>query len=228
MRPWILLTFALFIVGCNSAADQLIPASYTSDAIQNIETIVKELDVKDNRLKVTGAVPYDIKREQVIPSLLFVLKKTLKEHPSSKYIFVTLGPDMESALFGYAVGSATFENKKIKILCKIPTDQQMKEHNSRIGKMESGGIFGDDAKHPVVYSGPHLFVPDKVTFLNNKRIAIMIYDKAISKYDLDDRYKIISQETGLPLMEVKDRFLFFEQYYGISYPGSGEEFKPNL
>ena len=109
----LILLYAL--TACTSEIDRLIPASQLSGAVQNINVTIKGQPDKCTAasddsvyIKAIGIVPFEIKREQVRPTLLAVFKGVKTKYSNCEKFFIELAPAQEMAETGHLVGRTDY------------------------------------------------------------------------------------------------------------------------
>ncbi|PKN51392.1 MAG: hypothetical protein CVU55_12205 [Deltaproteobacteria bacterium HGW-Deltaproteobacteria-13] len=254
MKKTIILFFVLALLcGCESKLDKAIPPSFLVGAVSNIDINLNgegELADRQNcanrngwcwkpedwiMLKADGFVPPDIKREQIKPTILAILKRLIKEYPKCKKIFINLAPDKEMVGLGYLVSRGEYENNKIKILYGIPSDKEIEEYNSKIGKFypsskDCGKIFCEpDYTKMKKNDAPRLFRPDQKTYMKYKPIfkayEDFIYYKSKDKlhYSTSECYVEVSKKTGYSVKDIKEASEFMHSYYSLWACGRDDE-----
>jgi len=258
MRKLITLLFILALLcGCESRLDKAIPQSSLAGAISNVDVNLSgqgEIatqqacankygwcwDPKDwTLLNADAFIPYDIKKEQVKPTLLAVLKKLEKEYPKCTTININLAPDKEMAERLFLVGRLEYKDNKIIIRYGIPSDKEMAEHNAEIGKFYSTkntmfSMPGDKEKFEK-NDDPRLCRPDLKTYTLYKRILmieddIKMHEKSAPKKSFNstkEYYHDVSNEIrkqiDLPIKDIEYALRFMHDYYGWMGYGKGEE-----
>ncbi|MBI4839225.1 MAG: hypothetical protein HY806_08845, partial [Nitrospirae bacterium] len=172
IRVALIFIFIVTMVACEPRIDEMISDSQLIGGVPDISINIKEDNYKGGTAIIaSGGIPFDVKREQLRPSMLSVLKVVLKKYPQSTGIFVRLTPNEELAKYGYFAGMLDYEEGSAIIHYKIPSDKQIKEWNSEIGK-------------PIYFEGDSLGINDspllsridnKDKFETIKRVAILYH-----------------------------------------------------
>jgi len=224
----------LMLVACESKIDKVIPDSLLVGAVPNINVDIKEDHYKGGTAIIaTGIIPFDIKREQVKPSLLGVLKTVTKQYPNSTGIFVRLTPDADLGKYAYFAGRTEYEDNEITLYYGVPSDEQIKEWNSEIGKLLPS-LFGEK---PSIIDVPQLSRFNKETFEAGKKIALFynkfskkLHDKYIDqplkKISSKQIYQMVSREINMPLKNVEYYYRFMNSYFIVG--GSWDKETINL
>ncbi|MBI3582813.1 MAG: hypothetical protein HY096_02540 [Nitrospinae bacterium] len=211
-----------FIV-CLSSYDSLaINQIITDDDFKGaIKTTTISIERHGGRLDVFAIVPYDIKRNQIRPTILYILMK-LKQTYENGRIELYLIPDDKvlGESFTYSsifTGTAEYrEGVNIMITYCIPSNKQMKEYNSKIGKP----IFDlfDNKPTGEINNNIPLHPPDKKTFKIGKRV-VLLWKKLIEKNNVmilsDEHAKLISKEIEISIDEVDRYHTFMYRYYDV-------------
>ena len=258
MRKLVILFFILALFcGCESRLDNAIPQSSFVGAISNVDVNLRgqgEIATQQACVNKSGwcwapedwtllnadaFVPFDIKREQIKPTSLAILKKLVEKYPKCTTININLAPDKEMAEILYFVGRLEYRDNKIIIHYGIPSDKEMEEHNAEIGKFYStkNAMFSmpGDKEKIEKNDDPRLFRPDLKTYTLYKRILIIEDDikmhkqiKESYKFSSPKEYYIalsnkISKQINLPTKDIEYALRFMHDYYGWMGYGKSEE-----
>jgi len=260
MRKLITLLFILALFcGCESRLDKAIPQSSLAGAISDIDVNLSgQGEIADQQecanksgwcwapkdwtlLNADAFVPFDIKREQIKPTSLAILKKLAEKYPKCTTININLAPDKEMAEILFLVGRLEYRDNKITIHYGIPSDKEMEEHNAQVGKLyplskDCGKIFCEpDYDKMEKNDDPRLSRPDLNTYTLYKRILIIEDDikmhrqiKESYKFSSPKEYYIalsnkISKKINLPTKDIEYALRFMHDYYGWMGYGKGEE-----
>jgi len=177
----------------------------------------------------TGIVPSDIKREQVKPSLLAILKAVSDKYPNATGIFVRITPDEDLGKYAYFAGKADYEDNEITIHYGVPSDEQIKKWNSEIGKpiIIEGKPFG-------INDSPVLSRPNKETINTGKKIILLYYKiekQFIDKYSkkplemptTTEISKVVAKKIGMEPQEVTRLHRFLSNYFSAGTGIWGKE-----
>lgn len=180
----------------------------------NISVDIKEQkgkNVKGGRLlEAIGTVPFDIKKEQIKPTVLAVIKAIKQKNSDCEWIAVNLKLAKDLPLL--QAGIAEYKEGKVFISYGIPSDKQIEEWNTNIGKNDL----------------PRLHRPDKKTFDDGARVIKLYYkfnnDPKIKKDNVEQLFPLISKESGLPVKNVESLYRHMSNYYFTGSWGT-EDFK---
>jgi hypothetical protein len=234
-----LLCLCALLVSCGDNIERLIPKSQLVGSVANIPINFnkKEVSMCDRQPDYTilgkSTVPFDIKREQIKPSLLAALKDSLKNIKKCQHIWIDLYPDRSFAPYQLnMVGRVEYYQGKITLYYGIPSDEQMREHNGEIGKTKSYTCSKEEVAKPGflnackkvgtttwVVDKPYLTRPDKAFFDLGKKVSVsrvelqlkLYYERR--KYKMEDLYRIVSNKLKMPYAEVKKYDDYFRAYY---------------
>ncbi len=229
-RLLLLLLIMTFLISCESRIDKAIPDSMLVGAVPNMNVGLEEDNYRGGKAIIaTGIVPYDIKREQVKPSLLAILKVVVEKYPKATGIFVRLAPDEQLGRLAYFAGKADYEGNVITVHYGVPADEQIKNWNSEIGK-------------PITFEGKTLGTNDspplsrfnKETFDTGKKIILLYYKtekQLIAKYSnqplkmptTEQISKIVAKEMGISLKEVTRHHRLLSNYFSAGTGIWGKE-----
>lgn len=216
-----LLLITPLIISCESKIDKAIPDSMLIGAVPNINVDIKEDNYKGGKaIIVTGIVPFGIKREQVKPSLLRILKTVAEKYPNATGIFVRLTPDADLGRYAYFAGRADYEDKSIALYYMIPSDKQIEDWNAEIGKPSKNPFTGDE----YIIDVPHLSPLNEESFESGKKIALLyhkfnkkLHDKYIEQplktISSKQIYQMISREANMPQKDVEYYYRFMNSYF---------------
>jgi len=172
-------------------------------------------------IRVKGIVSFDIKREQVKPSLLAVITKVRKNNPKCEWIFVVLSPGAELGKYAHHAGIADYKEGNLTIRYGIPSDKNIKEWNSLIGK-KSKTLLGDGY---YTSDGPRLYRPDKETYEKGRKITLL-FDKLSMKDTVkndDEMFALVAKQSGWSKKEVERYTKFIFSYYAPMSWGEEEQ-----
>jgi len=219
MKRIFLLLF-LFSAGCSDSPADKITNAMCFGAVPISDVSIKFKSDQPGRngqlIDMEGVVPFDIKKEQVKPTILAAFKDLLKKHPESKDIFVGLLPDRRLHQF---VGHASYHSGTVSIHYGIPSEAEMDKKNANIGKSVPGGIFGEDKEHMIIIDHPRLYRPDRATFekiIWIKEAVAMHDNKSINSKSL---CKKISTASKTPLADVEQLYWLMNFYYSSGFYG---------
>lgn len=129
-----------------NSLDKLIPPSAVKGGITNF--IVSGIKVSEGKSRnggtlVTGSVvvPYNIKRDQVKPTLLAAIKGLKDKYRKCEWIIVYAIPSQELEGSGINAGMAEYAEGKIRIDYGIPSSDQIAESVGRGLKKLSGADY---------------------------------------------------------------------------------------
>jgi hypothetical protein len=222
MRTLIASVFCcLMLSACSSSIDTLIPESSLDGALPNLNIQFSEQtgkSVEGHRLLAAAVtVPFDIRRDQVKPTLLSIIKQIKHAEPSCEWIVAYLVPG-DSTLPLLQAGIATYKEGKIEIRYGVPSDKNLADYNALKSNV------GADNNPPLVR-------PDKAAFeiggnvlrscLSNEERLIL----AGNMQEADSDYALsilpyVSKETGVSLRETKRLYHQLMVYY---MPNWGKE-----
>lgn len=163
----IFFIFGLFaiLLGCRSE----LPDSYLIGAADGVDISFHKTSSKDLRIEAVGIVPFNIKREQIRPTIFFVLKQLKIKYPDCKQSSIVLTPERDSnPLFHFiSVGSAIYKDDQISIHYGIPSDDQISKYNADGEKSKPVFILGE-------WTPPfrRLYRPDMKTYELCKKIIL--------------------------------------------------------
>ncbi len=132
MKTIKILTFltTLFIFGCSNPLDKLIKPEMLQGAVPNFT--ITGVDIQTGKsvnggtlIRGKAIVPYDIKREQVKPTLLSAIKKLQEQHPACQWIVVWLIPEKEAIGAGLEAGHGEYAVDHINIMYGIPSKKTL-------------------------------------------------------------------------------------------------------
>lgn len=122
---------SVFTACSENPIDRLIPLSATKGGLANVT--VSDIDVQEKSINggtlVSGfvAVPHDIKREQVKPTLLAAIKDLKDKYRKCEWIVVFAIPSPELKGTGIWAGKAEYVEGKIQVDYGIPSAAQIAE-----------------------------------------------------------------------------------------------------
>ncbi|MGA2525940.1 MAG: hypothetical protein ABSF79_04910 [Smithellaceae bacterium] len=250
MKKLIIFFLALLLFcGCESRLDKAIPQSSLVGAVSNIDVNLEGRgELKDQKgctnkagwcwepkdwtlLMADAFVPFDIKKEQIKPTLLAIFKRLKNEYPKCTIINIWLEPDKELAEILYPIGSLEYHDNKMVINYGIPSDKEMEEHNSQIGKFEIiKNILpmpGEKEEKIEKNEEPRLFRPDQKTYEFYKRILITAEDIKFSERKDTRKRKLfnstkeyyadlsnkVSKKIDVPIKDIENALRFMNSYY---------------
>jgi hypothetical protein len=208
-----LVLFCLMLPTCGPSIDTLIPASRLDGTLPNLQIETSEQtgkSVKGGRLLVSSvAVPYDMRSDQVKPTLLSIIKQIKQKDPSCEWIVVYLVP-VDAALPLLQAGIGTYKEGRIELRTGIPSDKDLADYNALRGSL--------GAEHY-----PPLTRPDNATFeLGRKVLLSFIANK--EKLILEGRmrdvesadlavFPHVSRDTGISFREARRVYHQLMSYY---------------
>lgn len=215
------LIYALILIAitaCGSDIEKKIPPSMTKGAVENLSLSTEEQTGKNVKggkiIKAYGVVPFDIKREQIRPTLLAAIRVLKQNNPGCEWIWVGIVPDKSLIGTGRLAGRAEYKEGGLDIYYGIPSDKQMDEWNALIGKPVKD--FSGDTTY--INDSPRLSRPDRETF-DPAIKALKSYDRLTIESRHADRidyaalYKAASKDTGIPVKKAKTLINFMNSYY---------------
>lgn len=217
----IILLSVLIITSCESNIDKMIPESYLAGAVSSVEVTIKPPNSRrpDNTV-VACYVPFDIKRDQLKPTLFTVLKSVKKECADCKIISIFLYTDKEMEEARTWVGRMEYKEGKIELFYQIPTDEQINKHSLTAGKLDPA-LFG---KGTEINKLPPLHRIDKATYEKYKPIYLL-YRKIEKRetYNGDNSltYKEVARRLKITTKEAEDIAWFM--YLSYNWPRGTEE-----
>jgi len=226
-----LLLITMLLISCESKIDKAIPEAMLVGAVPNMNVDIKEDNYHGGKARIaTAIVPFDIKREQVKPSLLAILKAVYGKYPNATGIFVKLTPDADLGRYAYFAGRADYEDNVITIHYGVPSDEQIKKWNSEIGKP----VRDDNEKVLFINDAPRLSIFNKETFETAKKIVLFYYktDKQLAdKYSkqplkmptTEQISKIVAKEMGVSLQKVIHHHRLLSNYFSAGTGIWGKE-----
>jgi hypothetical protein len=224
-RITMIIVSIMMLISCGSEIDKKIPDSMLVGAVPNISVDIKEQkgkNVKGGRLlEAIGTVPFDIKKEQIKPTILAVIKAIKQKNPDCEWIAVHLKLAKDLPLL--QAGIAEYKEGNISISYGIPSDKQIEEWNANIGKPVEfdGKVLG-------INDLPRLYRPDRKTFEDGAQVIKLYYklnnDPKIKKDRIEQLFPLISKESGLPVKDVESLYRYMSNYYFTGSWGT-EEFK---
>lgn len=227
MKKWFLFCFiaAFLFVACESKIDKMIPASQLIGAVSDVSVSIREQvgkNVKGGRLlEALGVVPFDIKREQIKPTILAIVKAIKRKNPDCEWIAVHLKLAKDLPLL--QAGIAEYKEGTVSISYGIPSDKQIEEWNANIGKP-----FKLDNKVLGINDLPRLYRPDRKTFEDGAQVIRLYFkfnnDPKIKKNKVEQLFPLISKELGFPVKDVECLYKYMSNYYFTGLWGT-EEFK---
>jgi hypothetical protein len=136
-RNILILWILIGLISCSSTAEEIIPNELLKGAVQceNLNGEVQEGKSINGGtlLLVNGSVPFDIKQDQVKPTLLSVIQNGKKKMPECQWIIVFLSPaGGEGTLL--QVGRAELIYNDITIEYGIPSREQLSQSVKNIEK----------------------------------------------------------------------------------------------
>lgn len=229
-RITMVIVSIMMLISCGSEIDKKIPDSMLVGAVPNMNISLEEDNYRGGKAIIaTGIVPFDIKREQVKPSLLAILRVAAEKYPKATGIFVRLTPDEQLGRFAYFAGKADYEDNVITVHYGVPSDEQIKKWNSEIGKpitFEESTLGINDS--------PQLSRFNKETFDSGKKIILLfhkiekqLYDKYINQPlkspTTEQISRIAAKELGLSLKEVTHHHRLLSNYFSAGTGIWGKE-----
>ncbi len=205
--------FVFIITACQNGANNQAPDPDTVGAIPNLNISYEYTSIHHPGVRVRGAVeakvivPFDIKREQLRPTLLSIFKDAREKYPDED-IDIFLAPSQGMMNCTQLAGRADYDGDKGKLELDygIPTDQEMAESNAQIGKKDP--FLGVD-------DGPRLYRPDAKTFAILDKVNYL----ACRKFKADKEattftvFPAVARKMGITAKQVKQYYFFVFDYY---------------
>lgn len=134
-KLFIFICIILLFSGCfmEDPIETLIPPELLKGAISYIDVFDIEIQTRKSinggtLINAWAAVPYNIKREQVKPTLLSVIRELKKQNPECEWFVVWLCADGERARdAGVHAGRGEYTKDQVNIGYWIPSQKQLKE-----------------------------------------------------------------------------------------------------
>lgn len=214
MRLALIYAFVLIsIIACGSDIERKIPPSMTNGAVENLNLSIEKQTGKSRYggtlIKAYGVVPFNIKREQIRPTLLAAIRVLKQNNPGCEWFWVGIVPEtMALAKTGRLVGRAEYTEGELDIYYGIPSDKQMDEWNAQIGKPVKDLLGGDT----YINDSPRLYSPDKEIF-NSGIKALRSYDRLSIANSGAGLYGAVSKETGIGVKKIKPLISLMNNYY---------------
>jgi hypothetical protein len=128
----ICLLLLLSVLSCTQdPLETLISPDLTKGSLQNLKVDYKLSSNKSvtggMAIHTTAAVPYDINRDQIRPTLLAGIKAIKQKHPECEWINLFLCPEKESAGLALYCGRAEYKEGEIGIWYGVPNAVQLVE-----------------------------------------------------------------------------------------------------
>lgn len=199
------------ILSCSSKEsqiDKMFPADQVKGAITKLDATVNEQTgkgVKGGRLvEALVTVPFDIKREQIRPSMIGVLKVLMNKYPDCEWFTISMSFGKDVPLL--TAGQAEYKEGKIQIQYGVPSDKELEEWNLIVKN----------------YPRSILVKQDSATYKQGAEIIKRYYalnnDKSEKKIrSLHDIFAIISKEKGIPIEEVDRLYTQVGNYFTLNW-----------
>lgn len=219
----VLLLQLLFVlvVSCGPNIEDKITDAQLIGAISNVNVSIKEDKYKGGTAIIAvGVIPFDIKREQIKPTILAALKVLIRKYPDATGIFIRLAPDKDLAKYAYFAGTADYENNEITVDYKIPTDKQINDWNSEIGKpieLEGKSLGTNDSPRLLRFDKKLFDIATKVTLSYHKaqkQLANKYIDQPLKTASTQEIYHLVSGETGVSDKDAQYYRNLMDAYYG--------------
>lgn len=223
---------SVFTACSESTIDRLIPPSATKGGIANFS--VSEIKVQKGKsvnggTLVTGSVivPYDIRRDQVKPTLLAAIKGLKDKYRECEWIIVYAVPSQELKGGGINAGIAEYTEGKIRIDYGVPSATQLAEPvgdelKKLLGadyepvRLMSREDFDLAVAIDAVWQNTHLKLlddADKKAMQNKARYAD-IYRRETAEISDKKLAALTSQKMSIPASQVKKLRRQLLMYYG--------------
>lgn len=232
-RLIVVVCLFLFAACTDSTVDRLIPPSATNGGLANFT--VSDIKVQKGKsinggMLVSGSVlvPYDIKREQVKPTLLAAIKGLKDKYRDCEWIIVYAVPHQKLTGTGINAGMAEYAERKISIAYGVPSAAQLAappidDENKKFldgdyepVKLMSKADFELAVAVDAAWQAAHrklLYDADQKA-MQNKAGYGEIYARETAKISDAKLATLTSQEMGIPAAGVKKLRKQLLIYYG--------------
>lgn len=219
---------SVFTACSESTIDRLIPPSATKGALANFS--VSEIKVQSGKsvnggTLVTGSaiVPYDIRRDQVKPTLLAAIKGLKDKHRDCEWIIVYAIPSQNLKGTGINAGMAEYAGGKIRIDYGVPSATQL---TGPVGdllgtdyepvRLMSRDDFDLAVAIDAVWQNIHLKLLDDADqkAKTNKARYADIHSRETAKISDTKLAALTSQKMSIPASQVKKLRTQLLMYYG--------------
>jgi hypothetical protein len=224
-----LIIVLLVCVSCESKLDKAIPSSQLTDAIQNVNYSIEEKKATTGKiLDIRGFVPFNIRRDQIRPTVLSVLKEVKIKYPEPEEIHIRffITPELDSP------GYASFEGGKLKITYGIPSLKEIEKHNAELNVPHPSFDTGADSLSKLLLNGKGSscwkgleslpWPPDQITFEEARKVYALYKRPDNQKMDYCKLLDKMSEKMGLPVLQVNRDIGLIVNYYG-HISSSGDE-----
>jgi hypothetical protein len=189
MRKYIFILL-MFFFGCsNDPIDKLIPEASLKGSILNIS--IFDMETQRGKLvqgglliNASAKVPYDIKQEEVKPTLLASIRELKKQNKDCEWIIVFLCPDGRKGVYA---GRGEYREGKISIDYGVPSAKQLAEAEALKIKLADPSLKGKKDEFGIEEYDPNYDPP--------KLMSKKDFDQASDANDLYYKYyHILGQE----------------------------------